>query len=401
MNINGQGADVVVAGHICLDIIPSFRTEGRDLDDLFLPGKLIDVGPALMAAGGAVGNTGIALLRLGIRTVLIGKIGRDPFGSMVVDLLKANDPALIKGMIIDDSCSTSYTIVISPPDRDRLFFHCPGANDTFRNIDIADGHLSGIRIFHFGYPPLMRGMYRHKGEELKNLFQRVQKMGVITSLDMAKPDPLSEAGHVDWHQILECVLPYVDIFLPGLDEILYMLDRKAFDSLIGEYSEASFMEWIDTKLLDKLADKLINMGTSIIAIKLGNQGLYLRTNANVARLANAVGQGVDFSTWANRQLLAPCFNTNVVGTTGSGDCTIAGVIAGVLSGSNPVTAITTAVGVGACSTETSDATSGVPSLKTVLNRIKSGWQRLDVKIDKQGWKWDEENAVWKGPQDMI
>ncbi|MBW1902755.1 MAG: carbohydrate kinase family protein, partial [Deltaproteobacteria bacterium] len=231
--------------------------------------------------------------------------------------------------------------------------------------------------------------------------QRVKKTGVITSLDMAKPDPLSEAGQVDWYQILEGVLPYVDIFLPGLDEILYMLDRKIFESLISEYSEASFMEWIDTKLLDKLADKLINMGTSIIAIKLGNQGLYLRTNANVARLANAVGQGVDFSTWANRQLLAPCFNTNVVGTTGSGDCTIAGVIAGVLSGSNPVTAITTAVGVGACSTETSDATSGVPSLKTVLNRIKSGWQRLDVKIDKQGWKWDEENAVWKGPQDMI
>jgi len=335
MNVNGQGADVVVAGHICLDIIPSFRTEGRNLDDLFLPGKLIDVGPALMATGGAVGNTGIALHRLGIRTALFGKIGQDRFGAIVVDLLKANDPALIKGMIIEDSCSTSYTIVISPPDRDRLFFHCPGANDTFINTDISDEHLSGIRIFHFGYPPLMRNMYRHNGEELKNLFQRVQKMGVITSLDMAKPDPLSEAGHVDWHQLLECLLPYVDIFLPGLDEILYMLDRKIFESLIDEYSEDSFMEWIDTKLLDKLADKLINMGTSIIAIKLGNQGLYLRTNANVARLANAAGQGVDFSTWANRQLLAPCFSTNVVGTTGSGDCTIAGVIAGVLSGSNP------------------------------------------------------------------
>ena len=401
MDVNGQGADVVVAGHICLDIIPSFRTEGRNLDDLFFPGKLIDVGSALMATGGAVGNTGIALHRLGIRTVLIGKIGRDPFGAIVADLLKGNDHALTNGMIIDDNCTTSYTIVISPPDRDRLFFHYPGANDTFINTDIADEHLSGIRIFHFGYPPLMRGMYRQKGEELKNLFQRVQKMGIITSLDMAKPDPLSEVGHVDWHQILERVLPYVDIFLPGLDEILYMLDRKTFESLIGEYGEASFMEWIDTELLDKLANKLMDMGTSIIAIKLGNQGLYLRTNANVARLANAVGQGVALSMWANRQLLAPCFNTNVVGTTGSGDCTIAGVIAGVLSGNNPVTAITTAVGVGACSTETSDATSGVPSLKTVLNRIKLGWQRLDVRIDKQGWKWDEDSAVWKGPQDII
>lgn len=145
MDVNGQGADVVVAGHICLDIIPSFRTEGRNLDDLFFPGKLIDVGSALMATGGAVGNTGIALHRLGIRTVLIGKIGRDPFGAIVADLLKGNDHALTNGMIIDDNCTTSYTIVISPPDRDRLFFHYPGANDTFINTDIADEHLSGIR----------------------------------------------------------------------------------------------------------------------------------------------------------------------------------------------------------------------------------------------------------------
>ena len=78
MNVDGHGADVAVAGHICLDIIPSFRTEERNLNDLFIPGKLIDVGPALMATGGAVGNTGIALHRLGRRTVLIGKIGQDP-----------------------------------------------------------------------------------------------------------------------------------------------------------------------------------------------------------------------------------------------------------------------------------------------------------------------------------
>jgi sugar/nucleoside kinase (ribokinase family) len=332
---------------------------------------------------------------------MIGKIGSDQFGSMVLGLLNAQDPSLTRGMKIDSSGSTSYTIVISPPDRDRMFFHCPGVNDTFGNADIKDEQINGIRLFHFGYPPLMRKMFRHGGRELEELFQRVRKKGIITSLDMAKPDPKSEAGSANWTRILERVLPYVDLFLPSLDEILFMIDRKTFDSLIGQYDEASLPERVDTKLLDKLADTLISMGAPAVAIKLGDQGLYLRTGARTERLANAAGTEADSTPWRNRQLLAPCFRASVTGTTGAGDCTIAGFITGLLSGTDPVAVITNAAGVGACCTETSDATSGIPAWHTVINRISSGWQRLDPKIDMPGWQWDEGEAVWKGPRDMV
>jgi sugar/nucleoside kinase (ribokinase family) len=401
MKIKHQAPEVAVAGHICLDIIPSFHSKNRNISDILVPGKLIDVGPASMATGGSVSNTGIALHRLGIQTLMIGKIGSDQFGSMVLGLLNAQDPSLTRGMKIDSSGSTSYTIVISPPDRDRMFFHCPGVNDTFGNADIKDEQINGIRLFHFGYPPLMRKMFRHGGRELEELFQRVRKKGIITSLDMAKPDPKSEAGSANWTRILERVLPYVDLFLPSLDEILFMIDRKTFDSLIGQYDEASLPERVDTKLLDKLADTLISMGAPAVAIKLGDQGLYLRTGARTERLANAAGTEADSTPWRNRQLLAPCFRASVTGTTGAGDCTIAGFITGLLSGTDPVAVITNAAGVGACCTETSDATSGIPAWHTVINRISSGWQRLDPKIDMPGWQWDEGEAVWKGPRDMV
>jgi sugar/nucleoside kinase (ribokinase family) len=180
-----------------------------------------------------------------------------------------------------------------------------------------------------------------------------------------------------------------------------MIDRKAFDSLIGQYDEASLPERVDTKLLDRLADTLISMGALAVAIKLGDQGLYLRTGARTGRLANAAGPEADSTSWINRQLLAPCFRTNVAGTTGAGDCTIAGFIAGLLSGTDPAAVITNAVGVGACSTETSEATSGIPAWHTVINRINSGWQRLGTKIDMSGWRWDEGDAVWKGPRDLV
>ena len=401
MEIKHQAPKVAVAGHICLDIIPSFHSENRNFSDILVPGKLIDVGPAAMATGGSVSNTGIALHRLGIPTRMIGKIGSDQFGSMVLGLLNAQDPSLTRCMIIDSDGSTSYTIVISPPDRDRMFLHCSGVNDTFCNADIKDEQINGIRLFHFGYPPLMRKMFRHGARELEELFQRARKKGIITSLDMAKPDPESEAGRANWTRILERVLPYVDLFLPSLDEILFMIDRKTYDSLIGQSDEASLPKRVDTKLLDKLADTLISMGALAVAIKLGDQGLYLRTGARAERLASAAESEADSTPWRNRQLLAPCFRTSVAGTTGAGDCTIAGFITGLLSGADPVAVITNATGVGACCTETSDATSGIPAWQTVIDRINSGWQRLDPKIDMPGWYWDEADAVWKGPGDMV
>ena len=50
-----------VGGYLCLDIFPAFRPDAL----AFHPGMLYEVGPARFAAGGAVGNTGGALARLG------------------------------------------------------------------------------------------------------------------------------------------------------------------------------------------------------------------------------------------------------------------------------------------------------------------------------------------------
>ena len=44
----------VVAGHICLDIIPQFDTLlPGEFASLFQPGRLIEVGPAILSTGGA------------------------------------------------------------------------------------------------------------------------------------------------------------------------------------------------------------------------------------------------------------------------------------------------------------------------------------------------------------
>ena len=39
-------------------------------------------------------------------------------------------------MLISPGEDSSYTLVINPPGIDRIFIHCPGANDTFGAADI-------------------------------------------------------------------------------------------------------------------------------------------------------------------------------------------------------------------------------------------------------------------------
>ena len=82
-------SEVVVAGHICLDVIPTFAPETRQA--LLRPGTLVMVGPAQLSPGGAVANVGLALLRLGCRPRLFGKVGDDLFGATLVDLLRKQD----------------------------------------------------------------------------------------------------------------------------------------------------------------------------------------------------------------------------------------------------------------------------------------------------------------------
>lgn len=392
-------AQVIVAGHICLDVIPTLEVRGGGLDTLLVPGKLVNVGPAVMSTGGTVSNTGLALHRLGIPTKLMGKIGDDLFGTAILDHLRTYDDALVDGMIIGEGESSSYTIIISAPGVDRMFLHCPGTNDTFCVDDIDIAQLAGAQIFHFGYPPIMRCMYENGGVGLATLMKRVKAAGLITSLDMAYPDPDSEAGQVDWTSLLERVLPQVDLFLPSLDETLFMLDRPRHDDLSGA-ATGELAASVDSALMSALAGRLLDMGVAVAVLKLGSQGLYARTSSDGQRLSSiSASAPEDADNWLDRELLVPCFKANVVGTTGAGDCTIAGFLAGLLKDQPIEDIMTSAVAVGAFSVESADATSGVPDWNTVQVRVNADWKRLPLALSLQGWQLDAEKGIWLGPND--
>ncbi|WP_437221775.1 carbohydrate kinase family protein [Planctomicrobium sp. SH661] len=364
---------IIVAGHVCLDVIPTFvHREGQPAPAI-LPGYLINVGPAVRSTGGAVSNTGLALHRLGTPVRLLGKIGDDLFGEEILRLLDAQGPGLSQGMVRVPGETTSYSIVINPPGVDRTFLHCPGANDTFVADEVQVESLADASLFHFGYPPLMQRMYADDGRELAALLQKVHAAGLTVSLDLCMVDPQSPAGQVNWHSLLRRVLPSVDLFCPSVDELMFMLDRPAFDRAVAAdgFDPARH---VNRDLLRQLSAESLKLGAGAVLIKLGNQGIYLRTSADQQRL-ESMGRGMpaDIAAWTNREIYSPCFAVDVVGTTGSGDCTIAGFLSAFARGDAPETCVQCAVAVGAASVEAADAVSGVRPWSQIASRIAAGW----------------------------
>lgn len=379
-----------------MDIIPAWPQTIESFAAAFKPGRLNEVGPALVSTGGAVSNTGIALHRLGVPVRMMGKVGPDLFGRAILDVVAGYDPTLPEGMIVDPAADSSYTLVINPPGVDRIFLHNPGANRTFSAADVDLEKVRGAKLFHFGYPPLMRRIYLDDGAELASLLRAVHALGVTTSLDMAQPDPAAEAGRVDWRRVLENALPHVDIFAPSLDETIFMLDRAHYDAI--QRGETTHM--LDGDLLHRLSQQLLDMGAAVVALKLGELGLYLRTTADAARLAAA---GAIFSPlpagWLGRELLTPCYLANVAGTTGAGDCTIAGLLTSLLHGHTANEAILDATAVGAASVESPDATGGVPLWTTIQARRSAGWEKHPLRVIAGGWSPDTMRGVWRSPVD--
>lgn len=375
---------MVVAGHACLDLIPELP-RGLELR----PGSLTEVGPVRFAPGGAVPNVGIALTTLGVAARLVARVGDDALGGVLLGLLRSRVPhdALAFERVPGDS--TSYTVIISPPDVDRLFLHHAGCNDRFDPARIQDAAFADARVLYFGYPPAMRGVFADGGAALAGLLHRARTRGVTTALDMSLPDPRSVAGRHDWGAFLARVLPQVDVFLPSWEEVVLMADRRLFSpDAVPEPA-----------LLEELSGRLLDLGAAIVGIKLGSRGMYLRT-AGAERMA-ALGRGApsDPETWADRQLWSPVFSVEVAGTTGSGDSTVAGFLAALLRDLAPADALRMAVAVGGHCVEAPDATSGLRSWEETDARVGAGWEQEPHPSPGPGWTAHQSMGILVGPRD--
>lgn len=367
---------VIAAGHICLDITPVFPEKHHNsVSEILIPGKLLHMHGVTVATGGSAANTGLGLKILGADVKILGKVGEDSLGWLIGK--KLSEYGVTEGLIYDSSASTSYTVAVAIPGIDRFFLHDCGANDTYVSDDIKDEDLDGAELFHFGYPSLMKSFYEQEGQEMIKLFKRVRERNIPVSLDMAAVDPDSDAGKVNWKKYLQDVLPLTDIFLPSIEELLYMTDTEKYWDLIEKAAGGDILSVIDIERdVRPVAQQLIDLGVKIVLIKCGTLGLYLKTSSHEYLEPLMKEMDLDCSQWADKEIYTTCYKPERIASgTGAGDTCISAFLMALLQGETPENCLELAAAEGASCVEGYDALSGLRTLEELKEKIAAGWEK--------------------------
>lgn len=370
----------IAAGHICLDITPAFKgREEKEIKDIFRPGQLIAMDAAKASLGGSVSNTGIGMKLLGADVELMGIVGNDAFGHMVLNEL-GNYGISPETMIVREDIGTSYSVILAPAGIDRIFLHHTGANDKFTLDDIDLEKVKNVNLFHFGYPSLMRMMYIDGGKELVRLLKAVHDQGVAVSLDMAMFEETTEAGAQDWDKILKEIIPYVDFFVPSIEELCIMLDRERYHKWNERANGKDVTGLLDIeKDVKPLADKLLEYGAKVVVIKCGTPGIYFRTadKETLRTIGGGIGEEIA-ADWADKEAFEKSYlveKEKVASGTGAGDTTIAAFLTAILEGKDWENALHLATATGALCVQTYDALGGLLPLEEVQKKIDAGWAK--------------------------
>jgi sugar/nucleoside kinase (ribokinase family) len=187
-------AGIIVADHVCTPI-----------DHLPSAGELVMANQLLLTIGGCAANAAVDLAKMGVAAAVVGRVGDDAFGRIVLDLLSGHglDTSTIRPSA---GVATSQTMIVNVTGEDRRFIHCFGANAVFRATDIPLDRVRQSRVLYLGGYLLMPHVTH---EELIPVFRAARATGVTTVLDVAIPWP------GEYLSRLEPLLPHVDVFLPN------------------------------------------------------------------------------------------------------------------------------------------------------------------------------------------
>ena len=397
--MSAKDIEVVAAGHTCLDIIPAFTLESDadSLTDVLIPGKMINMGNCVVVGGGPVTNAGVSIRRLGVKTELIGKIGNDDFGKMVLDWYEEHE-GHFEGIHMVDGESTSYTVAICIPGIDRFYLHHCGANDTFCYDDMNFDIVGRSRLMLFGYPPWMKNIYENTGRDLVSILEKSKELDTTTALDLSIPDMDGPAGRADWRAILEAWCPLSDIMVPSAEEVFYFLYKDKFNAKKDSLGpKESVLDYITVGEISDMADELIGMGSGVAMIKCGHRGLYVRTAGRDRLDKFGAARPADIDNWADRELWFGVYEEDkFVGALGSGDSAIAGFLSAFVWGHSIESCLRYGNAAGSMNVTVPDGLSWNKGFEDLTRRIESGWARKPMKIDADGWKFDGEFFI--GPK---
>jgi len=303
-----KGIDVLTIGDLCADVILS----GDDIVPEFgQKEKLIDDYDIEM--GGSCSIFACQAAKLGLKTVVIGKVGCDPFGDVIYRTLET--AGVDTSYVSRDPYSKTGVTVILNTGKDRAMLTYTGTINAVEPADIPEQVLESARHLHIGSYFLIRKIQSY----YPKIIEKMKKQGATISLD-TNWDPEEKWGDGLWR-----ILTYVDIFFPNENEIKAITGKDSLEKAVAE-----------------LKDMI-----PIIAIKKGAEGAEVYSDGNVYH--------------------AKALPVEVADTVGAGDSFDAGFLCGYLKGATIQECARMGCICGSLNARMPGGTRGQPKLEELLN----------------------------------
>lgn len=129
-------AAVLVVGSANVDlVVPADRRPGA--------GETVLGGDTAVSPGGKGANTAVAAGRLGADVALLGAVGDDAYGGILLDSLR--DAGVRTGLVRETGRPTGIAYITVTPDGENSILVSPGANSALVPADL-DGVVDGVRV---------------------------------------------------------------------------------------------------------------------------------------------------------------------------------------------------------------------------------------------------------------
>jgi ribokinase len=260
-----MATDVMVVGSLSMDLVlqvPRLPKIGETL-----AGKSFDT-----FVGGKGNNQALAAARAGAKTAMLGKLGGDAYGEIVLQSLKENG-VNCDNMLVDPTISTGIANIWVGPSGDNSIIIVANSNGKLSPQDVEDAAsaISSARTVLFQLEVPMETIVAAAA-----VAKRGQAMVILN------PAPAPPSGSLP-----EALLKNVDLLVPNETEA---------ELLTGINPQ-------DEKSIEACALKLLSMGPKAVIITLGERGAIYMTQS---------GEGIT-------KIKVPTYPVKVVDSTAAGD----------------------------------------------------------------------------------
>jgi ribokinase len=300
-------ADILVIGSLNADLV--VRT-----DRFPAPGETIPGGDLSVIPGGKGANQAVAAARLGSEVAMVGRVGADNFGALLLENLKQNRIDA-RGVVRDETAATGTAIIVVDAGGQNSIVLSPGANARLTPEDAGPQTFSKAR--------LLLLQFEVPVETVVHAARAAKEKGLRVLLNPAPAHPIPEE-----------LLAKIDLLIPNETEL----------------SLLSGMPVRDASTAEQAARRLTARGIPAVIVTLGAKGALL----------------VDQDTAKH----IPAFKVDVVDTTAAGDAFVGGLAVALLKGQPLEKAVQYANACGALAVTKFGAQPSLPSAREVEEFLK-------------------------------